>query len=356
MDVQYKPDFDEAAERVEAWWRGEPLDRALVKAFAPLKRVSSPAPQPEDLHRWWTDPEWVIPRWEEHLGATYFGGEAMPVMYPVSTGMVAILAAYLGCPYKFTGTTTAWADPIIEDWENPPPLEFDPQNEWWRFSADLLKAAAERAPGRYFVGLPDLNGPGEILARLRGTERLLFDVIENPAPLKPALIKLNLAWRRYYDGCLDIIHRHVPGSICWMGIWSWAPSTDLQCDFSCMISPTMFNDVFLPPLRQQTEWVGRTLYHLDGPNAIRHLDSLLSLPQLSGVQWEPGTGARPMSRWVELLKRILQAGKLLYVYCEPSDVEILVKGLPHRGLFLDVKCRSQEEADALLANVARWSR
>lgn len=141
-----------------------------------------------------------------------------------------------------------------------------------------------------------------------------------------------------------------------MGIWSEAPATDLQCDFSCMISPAMFDDLFLPPLRQQTEWVGRTVYHLDGPNAIRHLDSLLLLPRLSGIQWVPGAGARPMSEWLELLKRILDAGKLLYISCEPNEVEILLKSLPHRGLLLDTRCGSREEADALLADAARWSR
>ena len=36
----------------------------------------------------------------------------------------------------------------------------------------------------------------------------------------------------------------------------------------------------VPALDQQTRWVERTVYHLDGPGAIRHLDALLSLPEL----------------------------------------------------------------------------
>jgi hypothetical protein len=30
--------------------------------------------------------------------------------------------------------------------------------------------------------------------------------------------------------------------------------------------------------------VERTIYHLDGPDAIRHLDALLELPALDGIQ------------------------------------------------------------------------
>jgi hypothetical protein len=353
MQLEYKRDFEEARQRVEAWWRGEALDRVPIKVMAPLERVASPPTPREDLHAWWTDPAFIIPRMEAHIAATYWGGEAVPVMFPVRVTMVAVLAAYLGCPYRFSGKVTAWADPIITDWDRPPALEFDAENEWWRRSAELLGAAAERAPGRYLVGLPDLNGPGEILALLRGTERLLFDLVDAPAPLGPALARINRAWYRYFEACLEVLRPHVPGSIFWMGIWSESPATDLQCDFSCMISPEMFADLFLPALREQTEWVDRTLYHLDGPNAVRHLEALLSLERLTGIQWVPGAGAARMSEWTDLLKRILDAGKRLYISCDPDEVEPLLKALPHRGLFLDTYAGSPRQADELVAAVAR---
>ena len=355
MELEYKADTEEAKQRIEAWWRGEKTDRVPVKVTAPLKPARSPEPSDQELEKWWTDPEWVIPRLEAQVAATYWAGEAVPLVHAVPNGMVAVLAAYLGCPYHLQGKRTAWAEPIIEDWDNPPPLQFDPQNRWWRLSADLLKAAAERAPGRYYVALPDLNGPGEILARLRGTEPLLLDLCDSPAPLRPALDKINLAWHRYYQACTSVVNQHVEGSLFWMGIWSGSPATDLQCDFSCMISPAMFDDLFLPALRQQTEWVGRTIYHLDGPDAVRHLDSLLSLPLLNGIEWVPGAGAPPASEWLDLLRKILQSGRLVYVACGQDEVEYLLGELPHKGLLLSTQCRNRTEADRLLQDVARWS-
>ncbi len=354
MDIACKPDWDEARERIEAWWHGEMIDRVPVMVTAPRHPVAEP--EPDDLMAYWTDPDLVIPRLERRLEATYFGGEATPTVYPVSTGMVAVLAAYLGCPLQLLDTRTTWAHPILEDWDDPPPMEFDPDGKWWRVSACLLRAGAERAPGKHFVGLPDFNGPGEILARLRGTEPLCLDVVERPETVREAVDRITYAWFRYFEAALGIIHQHVPGSITWMGIWSLQQAVDLQCDFSCMISPDMFNRIFLPGLRRQTELVGRTVYHLDGPDAVRHLPALLELDHLDAIQWIPGAGAPPMREWTDLCRRILEGGKLLYIACARDEVKFLLDNLPHPGLLLRTSCASPEEVDRLLEDVARWSR
>jgi hypothetical protein len=66
------------------------------------------------------------------LENTYFGGEAFPVMQPVAGRMVAITAAYLGCPLEFHNSGTVWAHPIIEDWQNRPTFRFDPRTSGGR--------------------------------------------------------------------------------------------------------------------------------------------------------------------------------------------------------------------------------
>jgi 5-methyltetrahydrofolate--homocysteine methyltransferase len=141
-----------------------------------------------------------------------------------------------------------------------------------------------------------------------------------------------------------------------MGIWSDQPAIDLQNDFSCLISSRMFEAYFLPSLEQQTRWVERTIYHLDGPGAIRHLDALLSLPRLDGIQWVPGAGAPEMSRWIRLLRRIQAGGKLLVLNCEAWEVETLLAELEPEGLLLSTACGSEEEARELLARVPGWMR
>ncbi len=149
----------------------------------------------------------------------------------------------------------------------------------------------------------------------------------------------------------------IGGYFFWMGIWSDVPTTDLQSDFSYLISSSMFDEYFLPFIAEQTELVPRTIYHLDGKGAIRHLDSLLALPHLNGIQWVPGAGTQPAVEWIPLLQRIQAAGKLVYVYCEPGHVEKLLKELNPEGLMMVVLgCESVDEAQALLENVEIWSK
>jgi hypothetical protein len=353
----YKHDIEESKRRVEAWWHHEILDRAAVQVRVPRRQPSIapvPAADPEDVEAWFTDPELVLPRLKRQLANTYFGGEAFPVMFPVSINMVAITAAYLGSPLQFVNTSTTWSHPIVDDWARRPAFRFRPANRWWRVSERLLSAAVEQADG-YYVGVPDLNGPSEILALLRGTERLALDLYDHPREIKPALTEIKRAW---YDAwcAADAIVRQAGGHFFWMGIWSERPATDLQSDFSCMMSPEMFDAHFLPFLAEQTEMVERTIYHLDGPGAIKHLDSLLALPDLDGIQWVPGAGSAPAIEWIELLKRIQDAGKLVYAYCDKDHVQRLLTELRPEGLILIVDgCESESGAGALLENVERWT-
>ena len=99
-----------------------------------------------------------------------------------------------------------------------------------------------------------------------------------------------------------------------------------------------------------------TIFHLDGPSAIPHLDSLLDLPRLNGIQWVPGDGKVPMHQWLPLLRRIQARGKSLVLFCEPYEVEKLISGLEPEGLLLSTTCDSEEEARELLAQAPKWTK
>ena len=55
---------------------------------------------------------------------------------------------------------------------------------------------------------------------------------------------------------------------------------------------------------EQAEYVDYAMFHLDGPEALPHLDLLLDIPNLNGIQWQPGFANYPMTRWISLLKGI----------------------------------------------------
>jgi 5-methyltetrahydrofolate--homocysteine methyltransferase len=309
---------------------------------------------PDELHRWFTDPEIVIPRLERTVARTHWGGDAFPRAFPLSPGLPAIEAAYLGCPYRVVpGSNTGWAGSTIDDWDTRAPIAVDPDNWWWRTTQKLLAKGAEAGVGRYTVGIPDIQGGGEIVVLMRGTERMATDLLDHPDAVKQACAEEIHAWRYYYETSFEIIHQHQPGYVDWIGIWSEKPYVSVENDFSIMISPAMFEEFFVPALRLQTEWVDRTIYHLDGPGAIRHLDLLLALPDLDGIQWVPGAGAASMIEWLTLLKRIQQGGKRLHLGARPWEVVPLLEELDPAGVVISTSCASVDDADRLLDEVDR---
>ena len=353
--LERKPDWERVRQRYEAWWTGQLRNQPLLKVTAPLPdrpAVPEPPTDPDRLLRYFTDPDEVIPRILAQADRTYYAGDAFPAIFPVTGQLVAIQAAYHGCPYYIMPVAnSAWADPAIHSWEGRAPVEYDPDNWWWQASQRLLARGAEAAVGRAVVGIPDLQGDGQIAALLRGTAELAVDCLERPDEVAQLVEEVNGAWLRYYRECHGLIQRWAPGYFDNMGVYSDCPMVTLECDFSCLISTDMFERIFLPGIARQASWVERTIYHLDGPGAIRHLDSLLGLEDLGGIQWQPGAAGGPMLAWLDLLKRVQKAGKLLVVSCAAREVEPLLAQVRPEGLLISTSCTTPAEADALVRSV-----
>jgi 5-methyltetrahydrofolate--homocysteine methyltransferase len=341
-------------DRYESWWAGEMIDRPVIQVTAPrnLEAFEPPPTDAQQLHQWFTDPDRVVTRIVREVAATYYAGDAFPLAFPVSGNLAAIQAAYLGCPYRVEPiSNSGWAEPIITSWDSLPEINVDPDNRWWRQSQILLHQGARRSFGSYAVGIPDLQGGGEILALLRGTERLAMDLVDHPDYIVPAIERINRAWLDYYQQCFEIIHAYQDGWVDWLGVWSDRPAVTVECDFNAMISPEMFVRYFLPGVEQQCSWIGRTIFHLDGPGALPHLDALLALSSLAGIQWVPGAGAAEMTAWIPLLQRIQSAGKRLVLTCEPWEVDALVSELQPAGLLLQTTCSKPSEAEDVVSRI-----
>lgn len=103
-----------------------------------------------------------------------------------------------------------------------------------------------------------------------------------------------------------------------------------------MISDKMFERFVLPDIAACCDALDHAFYHLDGKGQIIHLDMLLSLQRLRGIQWIPGDGQPPPEEWLMLLKRIRDAGKLCQLYVTPEGARTIVKELSGRGFALAI--------------------
>ena len=98
-----------------------------------------------------------------------------------------------------------------------------------------------------------------------------------------------------------------------------------------MISPQMFEEFVVPDLAGVCRRLGRVFYHLDGVGQLPHLDALLNMPELAGIQWVPGEGSPPPEEWMDVLKRIRDGGKLCQLYVSPEGARRIVQELGGRG-------------------------
>jgi hypothetical protein len=143
--------------------------------------------------------------------------------------------------------------------------------------------------------------------------------------------------------------------------WGCAPSRGrcyyVSCDFICMISPAAFQQTVLPAVEWECGKLDRSIFHLDGPGALRHLDALLALPRLDAVQWTYGAGQGPASKWIEVYKRIQAAGKSMEVHlASPDDAKTFMENLRPEGMWMYAGFSlDMDSAKAFLKDVERWS-
>ena len=179
----------------------------------------------------------------------------------------------------------------------------------------FAECCEKRSEGKYMVGCPDLIEGLDVLASLKGPDNVLVDLILEPERTLEQLAEINKVYFDVFDRIYDIINMEGEMAFCYFSLWAPGKVSKLQVDLSIMISEEDFRHFCLPFLEEQTRQIDYTLYHLDGVDAIRHLDAVLELKELNGVQWAPGYG-QPQggnSRWYDLYKRVLAAGKSVMI-------------------------------------------
>jgi hypothetical protein len=263
------------------------------------------------------------------------------------------LALFLGAKPGFA-EDTVWFHPCYDqiEPEKMPLLKFDPNCHWWRVTENILRHCAEQAQGKYIVGCPDLVENIDVLASLREAQMLLMDMIERPEWVEQKLREINDVWFAAYQRIYDII-KLPDGSSAFGVFYIWGPGkvAKLQCDCSAMFSPDMYRRFVVPTLTAQCEWLDYSLYHLDGTQAVVHLDSLLQIEPLDAIEWTPQAGIEPggHKRWYDMYRRILAAGKSVQIVnVETDDVKPILDTLGPKGVYMLIQFMDQAHADSVL--------
>jgi hypothetical protein len=346
--LAWKPDWPQAREQWRRFWRREGMAIGVHPVRRqPIEPLASPSP-PASMEQRWLDPAYRAARTEYDMAAHAFLAEGMPLfdtnIGPGSLGLI------LGAEGRLD-ESTVWYYPCIHEPDAYGPIRFEPEgNVWLERHMGLIETGLQRANGRYLVGIPDLIEGLDTLAALRGDMPLLYDLKERPGWVKERLAEINAAYFQVFDLMAGRV-RDADGGNVFTAFRIWGPgkTAKLQCDFSANISPRMFRTFVSPYLAEQCAWLDCSLYHLDGTNALQHLDPLLEISALDAIEWTPQAG-RPgggSPEWYDLYRRIRAGGKgVQAVGVELHEVIPLLDAVGPEGMCILIGGAAYDEAAA----------
>jgi 5-methyltetrahydrofolate--homocysteine methyltransferase len=345
-------DWSRVKQRWEAWWNCELVDRPLVCVTAPRAVEPSRENLAVDPRTQWTDVEFMIRRTREMIRTTWYGGEALPIFWH---GWSAGHALLFGCEPHFS-RDTVWVNPAPVEEEGYPRLDCWRESPWWPWMQACTEAAARSSQGQYWVMPVWGNHAADNLALMRHSDQLMLDLAENPAWVKEAVKMVSEALIEQTAALWELVRPErtgLEGSLNYVSCWSPGRTLGFDADVSCMVSPEMFKEFFLPPLVETMQTVDHRIYHLDGVCALHHLDTLLDLPELHAIQWVPGAGREEIMQWVPVIQRIQERSKAIVVYSPADQVEALLREIRPEGLCIGTWCASESDGRRLLERVGR---
>jgi hypothetical protein len=313
--------------RFEQWWSGtlggRPLMRLVGKRAQPEEEMEAVGP-PTTAKEQFLDVHRRASELRNHLRMHRYLAEAYPFL-TVDIGPGSI-ATYLGSDPVFRWESV-WFSECIDSWDQWDAVRYDPENEWWICHQNAISEAVRLADGRFRVAIPDLVENIDIFAAMRGPEQTCLDLMDDPARVHAAVTKIDQLYFTYYDRMYELT-READGSSCFtaFAVQGSGKSAKVQCDFSALMSPAQFREFIVPSLRAQCRALDHSLYHLDGPDAIRHVPALMEIEELQALQFASGAGnpAGDDERWFPVYEQVRKAGKSLWISLGEASVERLL--------------------------------
>ena len=349
-----KPDFDECIARVYAWYEQKLIDRPPVRfhhhnmQYEPSRVVAGAWDTAEAR---WFDVEFQAKMFVDSLEGTEFLGETFPVFWPNLSAVVYNL--FLGQTAVFDDVT-AWTQPCIDDLAHLPDLRIDWKGKAFRTIEELTWAVLARAEGRFMVGYTDMYAGVDCAAGLRGSERMCLDLVVDGDGIRELIEAAYSQYEEVYAHFDAILKKHDQLSVTWTNLPSFETLNVLACDFAVNISPEHFDEFCMPILTTEASQFTHNVFHMDGPGVAKNVESILTLPNLAGIQWVQGYGAdKPIMQWVPLINRIQAAGKSVIVDLQPDELDQFMSAVAPEGIMLWTLAGPEDQRD-VLEKVKMW--
>lgn len=355
MELQSKPDFEQARQRIDAWFAHDMIDRPPVRfAEHNAEYANSPGVAGRiwpDLRARWFDSEYQVESFRDSIRGRTFHGETFPVFWP-NLGP-NVYAAFHGAELEY-GEVTSWVRHCVHGRDDLKHLKFRRENAYFRKLEEMTRLALQSCAGEFMVGYTDLHGSLDCAADWRDPQELCLDLVDDPAFVHEMVKLANENFLPVFDHFDAMLKAAGQMSVTWMGIPTPGKMHVSSCDFTSMVSTEAFEEFYLPSLMSELRHMSHNIFHLDGKGMLRHLDRLLAIPEIHAIQWVHGVGDdAPILQWLPVIQKIQAAGKGVIVDLQLHELEPFIENTRPEGLFLCVAAPESLQAD-LLKRLEHW--
>ncbi len=335
----YKPDIEVAKDRWNDFWKGQNSRPILATVIPKAGKKPIEKPPFASGHDGNFGP--VLDQLEGWAETHEFIGEAIPSFYLEFAA--DHFSALLGADLTFPGKDGGWPVHFVKDWKETN-LAFQRDGKWWQRTVAFAEAIKGRFGDNLMITAPTLVANLDALVATRGVNDLLLDLVDEPDLVKRALDQVLRAHAEILEAFEDLFEFKRLGSINRHGLYSRGRINVPQCDISCMLSAEMFREFVLPSLQVEMERLDAVEYHLDGPGALRHLETLCAIEKLDLIQWVAGSKAGNED-WSALHAQIDTLGKGQFHWGTPDFVIQCARKFRSKKLFFYLSVGSRQEFD-----------
>lgn len=355
--LENMPDFENALKRVEAWYECELIDRPLVRfnrkdTYDDCLVIEISKRDNSTRRSWIFDAEQQVEFFESSLSGITFLGESFPIYTPYLGPQV--YAAFYGSELDYDGSGS-WAKPIIESFDDIETVQLNMDNEYFQALEKMTELAGEMGREKFLTGQPPLSPGLDCIAAWRGVYQLCKDLAINPDQVE-RMGQLSISdFAGIYDHFDSIIRRSQGLSVNWMGLPTTSRVHIPTCEFAALISPDMFVQFGLPLIREEVQGITHNIFLVDGKEIAKHLDAILSIPEIDALQWVQGMGKEsPIMQWIPFLKSLHKIQMPVVVSLEVEELDGFIDVMDPHGLFLWIDSQDEQQELDILRKLEHW--
>jgi 5-methyltetrahydrofolate--homocysteine methyltransferase len=352
--------IEEKLERYLAFWNNSPVERPIVgfslggwfsfQSYSAIQKhrgVERLTPEMLSPENHFADYDRIIAPFEEIEDDVIHSVAPIPA-FPW-------LEAMLGIPAQ-VGNESIWAKEGGFDYRDPAKLDVSKDNPWRKKYLEFVSALQDRYGDRYPVGQPILRGTSDMVAALRGSQQMIFDLYDRPEEFQRlarvctdffiALVKDQLAITKPFHGGYEVEQ---------FTLWAPGGIVRMQEDASALFSPELYVKYLQEEDRRIASAFPYDVIHLHS-SSLHLLDRIADVAPQKCIEINKDQGGWGVSRMLPLFKMVQSRGKKLIVRgkLDLADLESLRKELSPRGLYLQIVIDKPEEAKRLRDFFRPW--